>query len=109
MGGICGANDGANLTECINKAPVTRLSKTGQYKFVGGVVGSTKGIGFSRGVLENCTNEGPVTGLQDVQNSCFTGGFCGFFASGPKPENCSNTGSVNGEEPNEDNEYGGHA
>ncbi|MFY9116141.1 MAG: BACON domain-containing protein [Bacteroidales bacterium] len=109
LGGICGANDGANLTECINKAPVTRLSKTGQYKFVGGVVGSTKGIGFSRGVLENCTNEGPVTGLQDVQNSCFTGGFCGFFASGPKPENCSNTGSVNGEEPNEDNEYGGHA
>ena len=109
IGGICAANNGGNLTRCINAGPVTRLSQSGQYKFVGGVVGTTQGNIYNRGVLKDCSNTAAVTGVQDYTKSCYTGGFCGFFASGPKPEECYNTGTVNGEEPTEENEYGGHA
>ncbi len=109
IGGICAANNGGNLTQCTNAGPVTRLSRSGQYKFVGGVLGTTQGIGYNRGVLKDCSNTGAVTGVQDYIKSCYTGGFCGFFASGPKPEECYNTGTVNGAEPTEENEYGGHA
>ncbi|NLA16062.1 MAG: BACON domain-containing protein [Bacteroidales bacterium] len=109
MGGICANNHGGNLTACKNLGPITRVSQTGQYKFVGGVLGATEGNNYNRGVLKDCSNSGDVTGIQDAWNACYTGGFCGFFRSGPEPENCTNTGNVNGEPANSENEYGGTA
>jgi hypothetical protein len=110
MGGICAYNYGGNLTDCENEGQVTRLSETGTYKYVGGVVGVTfAGISYGSGALKNCTNSGAVTGLFNVSDFCFTGGFCGFFASGPTPDNCTNTGTVNGNAASDENEYGGHS
>lgn len=111
IGGICGFNRGGNLTDCVNSGPVTRNSQEGTNKFVGGVIGITdQGGVYNGGRLKGCSNSGSVSGYVDTTEgkNCFVGGFCGFFMFGPSPEDCTNTGTVNGEPASPENMYGGN-
>ncbi|MFA7459358.1 MAG: GLUG motif-containing protein, partial [Bacteroidales bacterium] len=109
IAGICAINDGGNLTGCINSGAVTRISQSGEYKFVGGVLGTSRQYtSYSGGVLKDCSNSGTVSGYHNPKETCFTGGFCGFYYSGSVPPvNCTNTGTVNGLPAGDDNLYGG--
>ncbi|MFA5444785.1 MAG: BACON domain-containing protein [Bacteroidales bacterium] len=110
IAGICAFNEAGNLTDCVNSGSVTRVSQTGTSKFVGGVIGVTgRGNYYSGGELKACSNSGPVSGYINTElgMNCFVGGFCGFFVSGPAPDNCTNTGTVNGEPASDANMYGG--
>ncbi len=109
LGGVCGMNDSGNMTNCSNSGAVNRIAQTGQYRYVGGMVGVTgRGTGTG-GALKSCSNSGPVSGYvsDDEQDYCYVGGFCGLFASGPAPEDCTNTGTVNGQPASDENMYGG--
>lgn len=109
LGGICALNSGGNLTNCTNSGTINRVGETGKYRYVGGVVGVTAQTAGIGGVLEDCSNSGPVSGYvsENIEDHCYVGGFCGFFISGPVPENCTNTGTVNGQPASDENMYGG--
>lgn len=109
LGGICGMNDSGNMTNCSNSGTVTRYGETGIYRYVGGMVGVTARATGTGGLLKGCSNSGPVSGYvsDDPLDYCYLGGFCGLFASGPAPEDCTNTGTVNGQPASDENMYGG--
>src|SRR5690606_14185554 len=71
IAGICAINDGGNLTGCINSGAVTRISQSGEYKFVGGVLGTSRQYtSYSGGVLKDCSNSGTVSGYHNPKETC---------------------------------------
>ncbi len=113
IGGICAYNKKGNITSCANTGSVTRVCKTGTYKFVGGVCGYTTSENTSgAGKLTGCSNAGAVMGYvtqseSDTNKYCYVGGFCGFFHSGTVDSTCTHTGTVNGAAASDANMYGG--
>ncbi|MDD2290420.1 MAG: GLUG motif-containing protein, partial [Bacteroidales bacterium] len=109
LGGVCGMNDSGNMTNCSNSGTVSRIGQTGKYRYVGGMVGVTARATGTGGLLKGCSNSGPVSGhISEVpEDYNYVGGFCGLFASGPAPEDCTNTGTVNGQPASDENMYGG--
>lgn len=73
------------------------------------MVGVTARATGTGGLLKGCSNSGPVSGyVSEVpEDYNYLGGFCGLFASGPAPEECTNTGTVNGQPASDENMYGG--
>lgn len=83
--GICGlvnADNGAKITNCVNKATVV---STGNY--IGGITGWADSKANGAFVVENCSNEGNITGAKSV------GGICAAVRNGAI-RNSRNSGAV---------------
>ena len=97
MGGILGVTRaGASVDGCTNNSFVhfkyPRLSATGRYAYVGGVLGgpTTK---TSASVI-NCSNKGEVKSSSDYQYM-YLGGVAGYAISGTTIDNCKNESNGN--------------
>ena len=87
VGGVCGYNDGGQITGCRNAAAVTCANGISDGICAGGICGYNKG-----GSITGCSNTGAVAGKN---GSCDgdMGGICGYNDGG-SITSCSNAGSV---------------
>ena len=83
VGGICAANEGGIVKNCINHANITSSEVHGLMSLAG-ICGS------SSGEIENCTNHGNISGQSDT---C-VGGIFGIKSDDATVENCEDHGTV---------------
>ena len=104
FGGVIGnvANNDATLSNCSNTGDITlsqQISAKG-YTFLGGVAGR------SQGLITGCSNSGTVsfTGMNSAQNP-YIGGIVGTNSnvSGDRIHNCTNSGNIVVNAPNQTN------
>lgn len=83
VGGICAANEGGSVKNCINHANITSSEDDGLMNLAGI-------CGISSGEIENCTNHGNISG----QSYTHVGGIFGIKFDDATVENCEDHGTV---------------